>query len=76
MVSHYPIAGLLAEKYRGTTKRENIYMKLLVVKGHTTHHWRCAHCGRTADSSVKPGMTYGGSCRMSRNGMHRWVKER
>ncbi len=40
------------------------------------HHWRCEYCGRTSDSSVKPGMTYGGRCPGSKNGMHRWVKER
>ena len=51
-------------------------MKLLMVRGHTVHHWRCSHCGRTADSSVRPGMTYGGKCRMAPNGMHRWIKER
>lgn len=41
-----------------------------------SHHWRCAKCGRTADSSVKPPMTYGGNCPKATNGMHRWMKER
>lgn len=45
-------------------------------KEHVTHHWRCSKCGRTADSSVRPGMTYGGKCRDAKNGMHSWVKER
>ena len=40
------------------------------------HHWRCMHCNRTADSSVKPGATYGGRCPHAPNGMHRWIKER
>lgn len=37
-------------------------------------HWRCANCGRTADSSVKPGPTYGGKCPNSKVGHHRWIK--
>lgn len=40
------------------------------------HHWRCSRCNRTADSSVRPGMTYGGKCTKAPNGMHRWMKER
>lgn len=51
-------------------------MAISVKKTNTVHHWRCSHCGRTADSSAKPLMTYGGKCRVAANGMHRWVKER
>lgn len=37
--------------------------------------WRCSKCGRTANRSIKPGMTDGGNCRSASNGMHSWVKE-
>ena len=37
--------------------------------------WRCSHCGRTANSSVKPGSTYGGKCPDAKNGMHTWKQE-
>lgn len=47
-----------------------------IQKPKISHHWRCSKCGRTADSSTKPAMTYGGSCRKATNGMHRWLKER
>ncbi len=39
------------------------------------HKWRCSKCGRTSNSSVKPGMTYGGKCPVAKNGMHSWHKE-
>lgn len=51
-------------------------MAPIIKKSNTVHHWRCTKCGRTADSSVKPVSTYGGSCRVSSSGMHVWVKER
>lgn len=47
-----------------------------VKKSNVVHLWRCTHCGRTSNSSVKPLMTYGGKCSKAPNGMHRWVKER
>ena len=51
-------------------------MTMPVNKGNTVHHWKCSKCGRTSDSSMKPGLTYGGKCRDAKNGMHSWVKER
>ncbi len=42
----------------------------------TVHLWRCSKCGRTSNSSVKPGATYGGKCPKASNGMHSWQKER
>lgn len=50
-------------------------MTVPVKKPRQIIHWRCSCCGRTADSSVKPGMTYGGKCSKAPNGMHRWVKD-
>lgn len=44
------------------------------VKSRQTIHWRCANCGRTSDSSVKPHENYGGKCAMSKVGKHRWTK--
>jgi hypothetical protein len=46
------------------------------IRGATSIHWRCSKCGRTADSSIKPGMTYGGRCPRATNGMHSWMKDR
>lgn len=46
-----------------------------IKKTNTVHKWRCSKCGRTANSSVKPGMTYGGKCPQASNGMHSWSKE-
>lgn len=45
------------------------------IRSKTTIHWRCSKCGRTADSSVKPSMTYGGRCSGAVNGMHSWRKD-
>lgn len=50
-------------------------MAMPVRKPTVVHKWRCSKCGRTANSSVKPGMTYGGKCQHSTNGMHSWRKE-
>ena len=30
-------------------------MATQVKKEKIVHHWRCSKCGRTADSSVRPG---------------------
>ena len=46
-----------------------------VKKPRITPHWRCSKCNRTADSSVKPGMTYGGKCPGATNGLHSWRKD-
>ena len=50
-------------------------MAIPVIKSRQSIHWRCTCCGRTADSAVKPGVTYGGKCNAGPNGMHRWVKD-
>lgn len=50
-------------------------MAPIVKKENTVKKWRCAYCNRTANSSVKPGMTYGGKCPDSPKGMHSWRKE-
>ena len=51
-------------------------MTLFIIRSAVTRFWRCANCNRTANSSVKPGMTYGGKCSGSLKGMHRWIMER
>lgn len=50
-------------------------MAVTAKKENTIKKWRCSHCGRTANSSVKPGATYGGNCREAKNGQHTWKKE-
>ena len=50
-------------------------MASIAKKENAVKKWRCAHCGRTANSSVKPGMTYGGKCPDAPKGMHSWRKE-
>lgn len=46
-----------------------------VKKPKIVYKWRCSKCNRTSNSSVKPGMTYGGKCPQATNGMHSWHKE-
>lgn len=50
-------------------------MAPVVKKTNIAKNWRCAYCNRTANSSVKPVMTYGGKCPKSPRGMHSWRKE-
>ena len=50
-------------------------MAPVVKKENTVKKWRCSYCNRTANSSVKPVMTYGGKCNSSPKGMHSWKKE-
>ena len=50
-------------------------MTTVKKKENKVKKWRCSKCGRTANSSVKPGMKYGGNCHSASNGMHSWIKE-
>ena len=71
MASRFRIDGLLVEKFE--RKGKNM-LKYLISMGAQSIHWRCTKCGRTADSSIKPGATYGGPCHSASNGKHTWTK--